>query len=136
MNISAPRPLCTSQGGHDEKSSDGRDGGDHPGRRGLRHGGAALKRNTAAAVTAATTTATTATAAAPGGRPGSSAWRSARRSRPNHPRYYGQLRARLLRAARPSYGYGPGYYRTCETTRWVWDPYVGRRVPVREAYAC
>jgi hypothetical protein len=32
------------------------------------------------------------------------------------------------------YGY-PGY-RTCETTRWVWDPYVGRRVPVREAYAC
>jgi hypothetical protein len=38
-----------------------------------------------------------------------------------------------------AYGYGPGYgygYRTCETTRWVWDPYYGRRVPVREAYAC
>jgi hypothetical protein len=38
----------------------------------------------------------------------------------------------------PSYAYGYGYpaYRTCETTRWVWDPYIGRRVPVREAYAC
>jgi len=36
----------------------------------------------------------------------------------------------------PAYYYGPSYYRTCETTRWVWDPYIGRRVPVREAYAC
>ena len=35
----------------------------------------------------------------------------------------------------PAYGYGYGY-QTCETTRWVWDPYIGRRVPVREAYAC
>jgi hypothetical protein len=48
------------------------------------------------------------------------------------------------------YGYGPGYayyggpayaydypaYRTCETRRWVWDPYIGRRVPVRSVYAC
>jgi hypothetical protein len=34
------------------------------------------------------------------------------------------------------YDYGPSYYRTCETTRWVWDPYIGRRVPIREAYAC
>ena len=34
------------------------------------------------------------------------------------------------------YAYGPGYYGTCYTTRWVWDPYVGHRVPVREAYAC
>jgi len=34
------------------------------------------------------------------------------------------------------YGYGYPAYRTCETTRWVWDPYIGRRVPVREAYAC
>lgn len=33
------------------------------------------------------------------------------------------------------YAYGPGYYGTCYTTRWVWDGY-GRRVPVREAYAC
>jgi hypothetical protein len=34
------------------------------------------------------------------------------------------------------YDYGYPAYRTCETTRWVWDPYIGRRVPVREAYAC
>jgi hypothetical protein len=34
-----------------------------------------------------------------------------------------------------AYGYGPGYA-TCMTTRWVWDPYYGRRVPVREPYAC
>ncbi len=38
-------------------------------------------------------------------------------------------------------GYYPGYYgyggyRTCETTRWVWDPYIGRRVPVVSRYAC
>jgi hypothetical protein len=33
------------------------------------------------------------------------------------------------------YAYGPGYYGTCYTTRWVWDGY-GRRIPVREAYAC
>jgi len=35
------------------------------------------------------------------------------------------------------YGYG-GYsgYRTCESTRWVWDPYIGRRVPVTSRYAC
>src|SRR5579859_7247538 len=36
----------------------------------------------------------------------------------DHPRYY------------------RGYYGTCYTTRWVWDPYYGRRVPVREAYPC
>ena len=36
-----------------------------------------------------------------------------------------------------AYGYGPAYgYQTCVTTRWVWDPYIGRRVPVRQAYAC
>jgi hypothetical protein len=48
----------------------------------------------------------------------------------DHPRYYGY--------SQPYYGgyYGPGYYGTCYTTRWVWDPYVGHRVPVREAYAC
>lgn len=38
-------------------------------------------------------------------------------------------------------GYYPGYYgyggyRTCETTRWAWDPYIGRRVPVVSRYAC
>jgi hypothetical protein len=38
----------------------------------------------------------------------------------------------------PAYAYGYGYpaYRTCVSTRWVWDPYIGRRVPVRESYAC
>lgn len=36
----------------------------------------------------------------------------------------------------PVYAYGTDYYRTCETTRWVWDPYIGRRVPVRSVYAC
>jgi opacity protein-like surface antigen len=38
--------------------------------------------------------------------------------------------------------YGGGYYdydygpRICETTRWVWDPYIGHRVPVHERYRC
>jgi hypothetical protein len=38
----------------------------------------------------------------------------------------------------PAY-YGPGYYGgpyTCVTTRWVWNPYYGRNVPVRQPYAC
>jgi hypothetical protein len=37
-------------------------------------------------------------------------------------------------------GYGYGYYddgyRVCESSRWVWDPYIGRRVLVRSRYAC
>ena len=37
--------------------------------------------------------------------------------------------------AAPAYSYGYGY-RTCETTRWVWDPYIGRRVAVESRYAC
>jgi hypothetical protein len=49
----------------------------------------------------------------------------------DHPRYYGG----------PGYYYGPPapyYYgpATCYSTRWVWDPYIGRRVPQRVAYAC
>jgi opacity protein-like surface antigen len=36
----------------------------------------------------------------------------------------------------PAYGYDYPAYRTCVTTRWVWDPYIGRRVPVRQSYAC
>lgn len=46
------------------------------------------------------------------------------------------------------YGSGYGYYddgpryryrhrsTVCETSRWVWDPYIGRRVLVRERYRC
>jgi len=34
------------------------------------------------------------------------------------------------------YDYGPPVYRVCESERWVWDPYIGRRVPVRTRYAC
>ncbi|MDB5428566.1 MAG: hypothetical protein JWR47_1728 [Phenylobacterium sp.] len=38
-------------------------------------------------------------------------------------------------------GYYPGYYgysgyRVCEGRRWVWDPYIGRRVLVRSRYEC
>jgi hypothetical protein len=44
----------------------------------------------------------------------------------------------------PSYGYGGygggyGYdapYQVCESRRWVYDPYIGRRVMVRSSYAC
>jgi hypothetical protein len=35
----------------------------------------------------------------------------------------------------PPYGYGYGY-RTCESTRWVWDPYYRHQVPVTTRYAC
>jgi hypothetical protein len=46
-----------------------------------------------------------------------------------------------------NYGYAPSYYdggydygyrpyAVCESRRWVWDPYIGRRVPVRQSYAC
>lgn len=48
----------------------------------------------------------------------------------NYPHYYG---------GGPYYGpayYGPAYYGTCYTTRWAWDPYMGRRVPVQQPYAC
>ena len=43
---------------------------------------------------------------------------------------------------RQAYAYGNGYdydypsYQTCVTTRWVWDPYIGRRVAVQSRYAC
>jgi hypothetical protein len=52
----------------------------------------------------------------------------------DHPHYYRSY------YGGPYYGppayYGPSYYGTCYATRWVWDPYIGRRVPVREAFAC
>jgi hypothetical protein len=34
------------------------------------------------------------------------------------------------------YGYARPAYQVCESRRWVWDPYIGRNVPVRERYAC
>ena len=39
------------------------------------------------------------------------------------------------------YGRGGYYrdryeYRTCESSRWVWDPYIRERVLVRSRYAC
>ena len=41
------------------------------------------------------------------------------------------------------YGYAPGYYDYggydygwCQSSRWVWDPYIGRRVLVRSSYRC
>ncbi|WP_297692002.1 hypothetical protein [Phenylobacterium sp.] len=53
-------------------------------------------------------------------------------------------------ADRPYYGgyyggyYGPAYYdddyyggyAVCESARWVWDPYIHRRVLVRHRYPC
>lgn len=41
---------------------------------------------------------------------------------------------------RSYYDYDRGYssrgYDVCETSRWVYDPYIGRRVRVRSTYAC
>jgi hypothetical protein len=34
------------------------------------------------------------------------------------------------------YGYGGYGYRTCESRRWVYDPYIGRRVMTESRYAC
>ena len=34
------------------------------------------------------------------------------------------------------YGYGYRSYAVCESRRWVWDPYIGRRVLVTSHYAC
>ena len=36
----------------------------------------------------------------------------------------------------PAYGYYDGGYSVCESRRWVWDPYIGRRVLIRSRYAC
>ena len=34
-------------------------------------------------------------------------------------------------------GYGSSRgYQVCQTSRWVYDPYIGRRVQVRSTYAC
>jgi hypothetical protein len=38
---------------------------------------------------------------------------------------------------RGGYGYGSDYgYSTCESSRWVWDPYIRERVLIRSHYAC
>jgi hypothetical protein len=50
----------------------------------------------------------------------------------SHPHYYRSY----------GYSYGPGYYdygyypRICESRRWVWDPYIGRRVLITNRYEC
>jgi hypothetical protein len=49
----------------------------------------------------------------------------------SHPHYY-----RGGYYAPPPPYYYDGYYRTCEATRWVWDPYWRREVPVTTRYAC
>ena len=53
----------------------------------------------------------------------------------NHHSYY--------RSGYYDYGYAPSYYdygyrpyAMCESRRWVWDPYIGRRVLVTSHYAC
>ncbi|MBS0361133.1 MAG: hypothetical protein JSR98_07110 [Proteobacteria bacterium] len=53
----------------------------------------------------------------------------------DHPHYYrGYYGAPAYYYDAPApYYYGPA---TCYSTRWVWDPYIGRRVPQRVAYAC
>ncbi|MDB5423311.1 MAG: hypothetical protein JWQ29_727 [Phenylobacterium sp.] len=39
--------------------------------------------------------------------------------------------------ARDGYYGGQRYaYRTCESSRWVWDPYIRERVLIRSHYAC
>ncbi|MBS0335143.1 MAG: hypothetical protein JSS35_20435 [Proteobacteria bacterium] len=53
----------------------------------------------------------------------------------NHP-HYGYAYGPSYYGPAP-YAYGPYYGpATCYSTRWVWDPYVGHRVPQRFAYAC
>ena len=34
------------------------------------------------------------------------------------------------------YGYRRYSYRTCESDRWVWDPYIRERILIRSRYAC
>jgi hypothetical protein len=36
----------------------------------------------------------------------------------------------------PGYGYYDDGYRVCESSRWVWDPYIHRNVMVRSTYRC
>jgi hypothetical protein len=50
-------------------------------------------------------------------------------------RYYGDRYYRGGYYAPRAYYYDRGYD-LCETSRWVYDPYIGRRVRVRSTYAC
>jgi hypothetical protein len=50
-------------------------------------------------------------------------------------RYYGDRYYRSGYYAPRAYYYDRGYD-VCETSRWVYDPYIGRRVRVRSTYAC
>jgi len=53
----------------------------------------------------------------------------------SYPRYYGGYDRPYYRSGYYDSYYAPAY-RVCESERWVWDPYIHRRVPVRERYAC
>lgn len=50
-------------------------------------------------------------------------------------RYYGDRYYRGGYYAPRAYYYDRGYA-VCETSRWVYDPYIDRRVRVRSTYAC
>jgi hypothetical protein len=50
--------------------------------------------------------------------------------------YYSSGYRRSYGYYEPDYGYYDDGYRVCESSRWVWDPYIGRRVLVRSRYAC
>lgn len=61
----------------------------------------------------------------------------------NHHSYYSSGYYAPNYGYAPSYGYAPGYYdygyrpyATCESHRWVWDPYIGRQVMITSHYAC
>ena len=51
-------------------------------------------------------------------------------------RYYGGGRYYDGYYGYPGYGYYDDAYRVCESRRWVYDPYIGRRVMVESRYAC
>jgi hypothetical protein len=51
--------------------------------------------------------------------------------------YYGGDYGYYDRGYYPRRGYSDRYsYRTCESSRWVWDPYIHDRVLIRSRYAC
>lgn len=55
----------------------------------------------------------------------------------NHPRGYynnGYYSSGYYAPGYYDYGYRP--YAMCESRRWVWDPYIGRRVMVTSRYEC